>query len=99
MTFTVTYRAKNGALSEETIEAAGRAECVAECRRREISPMSIREGRASTRLRSGKSAASPNGRTKLWGAAILAAVVLAVGVGVWRWFSARTVTARKKWLG
>ena len=91
MTFTVTYRAKNGALSEETIEAAGRAECVAECRRREISPMSIREGRASTRLRSGKSAASPNGRVGvrpsravfLKVGIVLAVVLVVVGVCWW----------------
>ena len=30
MTFTVTYRAKDGALREECVEAASRAECVAE---------------------------------------------------------------------
>ena len=29
MTFTVTYRAKDGALREETVEAADRAECMA----------------------------------------------------------------------
>ena len=56
MTFTVTYRAKNGALREERVEAASRTECVAECRRRGIAPTKIVEGR------SGKSAASPRGR-------------------------------------
>ena len=55
MTFTVTYRAKDGALREERVEAANRAECVAECRRRGIAPTKIAEGR------SGKSAASPKG--------------------------------------
>ena len=58
MTFTVTYRAKDGALREERVEAASRAECVAECRRRGIAPTKIAEGR------SGKSAASPMGRDK-----------------------------------
>ena len=58
MTFTVTYRAKDGALREERVEAASRAECVAKCRRRGIAPTKIAEGR------SGKSAASPNGRDK-----------------------------------
>ena len=37
MTFTVTYRAKDGALREERVEAANRAECVAECHRRGMS--------------------------------------------------------------
>ena len=44
MTFTVTYRAKDGALREERVEASSRAECVAECRRRGIAPTKIKEG-------------------------------------------------------
>jgi len=95
MTFTVTYRAKDGALSEETVEAADRAACVAVCRARGIAPVSVREGRASARP-SDKSAASSSGRArarpshgvKLWRAAILVTAVLAVGVGVW-WFAVR----------
>ncbi len=96
MTFTVTYRAQNGALSEETVEAADRAACVAACRTRGIAPVSVREGRASARPRSGKSAASPSGRTggtrsraSVWRAAILAAAVLVAGVGVWWWLGGR----------
>ena len=84
MVFTVTYRGKDGALHDETVDAADRAGCVAECRRRGIAPTKIAEGG------SGKSAASPKGtptQRRLTGnAAILAAVVLvAVGVGVWWW--------------
>ena len=56
MVFTVTYRAKDGALREERVEAASRAECVAACHEWGITPTGIREGR------SGKSAASPSGR-------------------------------------
>ena len=97
MTFTVTYRAKDGALTDEVVEAASRAECVAECKQREITPMSVREGRVSARPRSGTSAASPSGRNKLrpsrgakrWRTAILAVLVLAVGVGVWWWLAMR----------
>ena len=86
MTFTVTYRGKDGALREECIEAADRAGCVAECRKRGIAPTKIREGR------SGKSAASPKGspsQRRLTGkAAILAAVVLAaIGGGVCWWMA------------
>ena len=44
MTFTVTYRDKNGAKREEALEAVSRAECVAECRKRGILPIAIREG-------------------------------------------------------
>ena len=44
MVFTVTYRAKDGALREERVDAANRAECVAECRKRGISPTKIVEG-------------------------------------------------------
>ena len=91
MTFTVTYRAKDGALREERIEAASRAECVAECRKRGIAPTKIAEGG------SGKSAASPNGRDKRGpsrAGAILAAVALAViAGGVWWWFGGRGATA------
>ena len=92
MTFTVTYRAKDGAVLEERIEAASRAECVAACRRRGISPTGIKEGR------SGKSTASPMGRDKRgpsrvgtgdskrttarWMAVAVVAVVAIAG-GVW----------------
>ncbi len=108
MTFTVTYRAKDGALREERIEAANRAECVAECRRRGIAPTKIAEGQ------SGKSAASPKGRdgarpshangqdarspSQRAGRPLsqwLIAVVLiaAVAGGVWWWVGGRGATA------
>ncbi len=51
MTFTVTYRGKDGALREESVEAASRAECVAECKARGIAPVGIREGRAQAARR------------------------------------------------
>ena len=44
MTFTVTYRGADGALREERIEAANRAECFAQCRARGIAPLSVKEG-------------------------------------------------------
>ena len=91
MTFTVTYRAKDGALREERIEAASRAECVAACRRRGIAPTKIAEGE------SGKSAASPMDRDKRGpsrAGAILAAVVLAaIAGGLWWWYGGRGATA------
>lgn len=95
MTFTVTYRAKDGALTDEVVEAVNRAECVAECKRRGIAPTSIREGR------SGKSASSPNGTHTptmplTVKAAILAVVVLLVAGGVWWWYAARSTDAQKR---
>ena len=93
MTFTVTYRGADGALREETVEAADRAECTATLKARGTVAVSIREGRASARPRTGTSAASPSGRNKVrpsrgvWGAAILAA--LAVGGALWWWLIAR----------
>ena len=104
MTFTVTYRAKDGALREERVEAASRAECVAECRRRGITPTEIKEGR------SGKSAASPKGRDgarpemkrrdaaspRGWAPWVVVAVAIAAVVGgVW-WWAARPKSAPSK---
>ena len=92
MTFTVTYRDKDGALREECVESAGRSECVAALKARGIVPTSIR---ASARPGSGRGAAGRTGgsrsRATAWGAAILAALVHAVGGG-W-WWAARSASA------
>ena len=89
MLFTVTYRVKTGAKAEVEIEAASRAACVAECRRRGIAPVGIREGRASSRPRAAETAAPHAGGASsggTWRAAILAAAILAViGGGFWWW--------------
>ena len=87
MVFTVTYRAKDGALREERVDAANRAECVAECRKRGISPTGIREGGKSK----GREGARPshvgagdNKRTTAsWVAAVV--VVAMIAGGVWWW--------------
>ena len=42
MTYTVRYRAGDGTLREETVEAAGRAECVAALQARGIVPVSVK---------------------------------------------------------
>ena len=88
MTFTVTYRAKDGALSEETVEAADRVACVAACRARGIVPVSVREGRAPARPRSGKSSASP--RQKLFTLHFYLFVVIAAiaAIALWWWLAA-----------
>ena len=89
MTFKVTYRAQDGAMREERIEAASRAECVAECRKRGIAPTKIREGgQASAR------AAGAGGDSKRTTTRIVAAVLIAAAVagGVWWWIGGRGAT-------
>ena len=94
MLFTVTYRGRDGALHDEVFDAADRAGCIAECRKRGISPTKIVEGG------SGKSAASPKGRvgtgdskrtTARWVA--VAVLLVAVAGGAWWWFGGRRATA------
>ena len=80
MTFTVTYRGKDGALHEEAVEAADRAGCVADCRRRGIAPTEIRAGKPGKSWKSGKSG-------KLW-FAVGAALLIALG-GAWWWIGGR----------
>ena len=87
MLFTVTYRAKDGALREERIEAASRAECVAECRRRGISGITGISGKSET---SGSSGTSGNsGKLRL---AIGAALAIAIAGGAWWWYGGRGAT-------
>ena len=89
MTFTVTYRSKSGAKAEVEIDAAGRAACMAECKRRGIAPVGIREGRSGKSAAQGGAgraanvSAAPRGGT--WKAAILAATCLVAGLGLWWW--------------
>jgi len=98
MTFTVTYRAKDGALREERVEAASRAECVAECRRRGIAPTKIAEGRsgksAAPKGANGQDARSPSQRAGRPLSQWLIAVVLiaVVAGGAWWWFGGRGAT-------
>ncbi len=97
MTFTVTYRERSGAKAEVAIEAASRAECVAECRRRGISPMGISEGSRRKSRGMGAQSSQGDGTQRGRGARpmIVAAVLLfvaAIGGGVWWWMSARENT-------
>ena len=46
MLFEVKYRGADGAISTTIIESANRTECMAECRRRGIAPVGMKEGRA-----------------------------------------------------
>jgi hypothetical protein len=44
MTFTVKYRAIDGKMREECIEAASRSECIAKCKAQGLAPISVKEG-------------------------------------------------------
>ena len=98
MTFTITYRAKDGSLQEECVEAASRAECVAECRRRGIAPTKIVEGgkRANRRQDGGvpshgRDGARPEMKRRDaasprgWARWVAAVILAAVAGGVWWW--------------
>ena len=90
MLFTVTYRGKDGALHDETVEAADRAGCVVECRKRGISPTKIVEGgKGKGRDKRGTSrvgAAGDSKRTTARWVAAVALIAVAAG-GVWWWMA------------
>ena len=79
MTFIVTCRSKDGSLREEPIEAASRTDCIAECKRRGIAPMGIRDGKP--RAVSKKSAREPRWKRGLFFALVV--FCAAVIGGVW----------------
>ena len=93
MTFTVTYREKDGAKAEVEIEAVNRSECFAQCKARGIAPLGVREGRSgrstaspksATPRRSGAPAASSSRCSLYLAAAVL--FVAVIGGGAWWWF-------------
>ena len=92
MTFTVTYRDRTGVKREETIDAASRAECAVECRRRGITPLGIREclkaKQAASRDTKALNGLKGNSRRKQFLAVLGTLVFLAIlGGGAWRWLS------------
>lgn len=48
-TYTISYRADDGSIAATTLEAADRAACMAACRARGITPVSIKEGAAKSK--------------------------------------------------
>lgn len=96
MNFTITYRGKDGSLREEAVEAADRAGCVAECRKRGIAPTRIVEGGrgkgrdAARSSRVGAAGDSKRTTTRWIAAAVL--IATAVAGGLW-WYSGRGTTA------
>ena len=98
MTFTVTYRSAAGALREEAVEAASRAECFAQMKARGIVPVSVREGgrkggrnelRPSRSDHPSRSGGKPKSSTFNLKSSVILAALLAVAGGAWWWLSAR----------
>lgn len=88
MTFTVTCRDEDGARSEMVVEAASRAECLAQCKMRGIVPISVKAGggRVHDREQGGRGVQGPCIGTRCWWA-VAAALLLAAGWGTWRWLA------------
>ena len=61
MTFTVTWRGRDGGLREEAVEAASRAECFAQCKARGVVPVSVKDG---ARKGGRQDVGSPSGRNE-----------------------------------
>ena len=79
MNYVVTYRGTDGAQREVEVEAADRSGCMAECRRRGITPLRTRAGaRGLGGGRNGQGIKAAQGKV-----AFLAIAVLALAVGVW----------------
>ena len=93
MTFTYTYRSSDGQRRTAEIEAESRDAAFERVR----AELGIKPIKVVAAVESGGALgerALPNGRDKrdrrmLWGAAILAAAILAIGVGAWWWLKGR----------
>ena len=86
MTYTVTYRERDGAKAEVEIEAASRAVCFAQCRARGIAPMSVREGQTGRCSASQRTAGSQNFQNKrLFIVLIAFGILVLLALGAW-WF-------------
>ena len=96
MTFTITYRSAEGALRTEAVDAANRAECLAQMRTRGIVPMSVKEGNFASRNGNGRpgSVIVRKGGRNAWAVrstktipyVLLVIFVLLVGGGIGMWF-------------
>ena len=86
MTFTVTYREKNGTRAE--IEAANRAECMAACKARGIAPVGVREGRSGRAV-----GASPKRKLFTLRLYLFVAIAAMAAIALWWWLGGRGTTA------
>jgi len=98
MVFTVTYRGADGAVCTEVIEAVGRAECLAQMRRRGIAPISVNESSAKGACKPTGHHAHPTARNsqhstrnvrKAAPYAIFVLLVALLAGGLW-WWTGRT---------
>ena len=91
MTFTVTYREKNGAKAEVEIEAASRAECFAHCKARGIAPLGVKEGRAkhADGKDGGRAGARPSPTRKLFTIRFYLFVAIAALAAIAWWWLGR----------
>lgn len=100
MTFIVTYRGADGAVRDERVEAANRAECFSNCRAKGILPLGMEESRSDgkTRRSIGKTQRSiresERSISKTQRSILIAALVVVVlaGVGFWLWTTRSKVT-------
>ncbi|MBQ6010556.1 MAG: hypothetical protein IJL17_18645 [Kiritimatiellae bacterium] len=87
MTFTVTYREKDGTRAEIEIEAANRAACLSECKARGITPMGVREGRNR-----GATGHSPKQRLFTHHFLLFVAIAVVMAIALWWWLGSRGTT-------
>ena len=83
MTFTVTYRGAKGAPVTEAVEAADRAECLAQLKKRGIAPTSVKEGDAKQDKKAAGGKAKPTGGNSVAYVLLVACALLAVLGGIW----------------
>ena len=83
MTFTVTYRGAKGAPVTEAVEAADRADCLAQLKKRGIAPTSVKEGSAKQDKKAVGDRAKPTGRNGVAYVLLAACIILAVLGGIW----------------
>ena len=93
MDFIVTYRAGDGTLRDERMEAASRAECVAGCRSRGIAPIRIADGGGRAVSKPPRGDDRSGTKPGMWRVAVLAAILAAVAGGAWWWCGGRGATA------
>ena len=91
MTFTVTWRGRDGGLREEAVEAASRAECFAQCKARGVVPVSVKDGarkggRQDVGSPSGRNESQPFPKRKLFTLrfCLLVAIAALAAIAWWR---------------
>ena len=101
MTFTVKYRAKNGAIAEEVIEATDRGDCFAKCKARGIAVVNVADSGQGSKD-PGKHCPTrparltrPNGRIPGAKLLISIAAIAIAGICIWLWNGQDTAKPEK----